>query len=190
MPTAITVGIVALILATYGLMMLRRRSRLQALAVELGGEYLDEGWTKPGGVTGTGFTILVEIPHRTIRTNVEVPTQAPGVCVIDPGFFASPFDWSHVKVPDTAIRRGFVAQMYLPGYVSPDDAQREAFARWLAQGAANRVHPEMLAAAGVERIFVSPEAVTTSFVGFVRDAERLRRTVDVLSRVAGGGRGR
>ena len=41
--------------------------------------------------------------------------------------------------------------------------------------------------AGVKRIFVSPEAVTTYFVGFVTDAERLRRTVDVLSRVAGGG---
>lgn len=31
---------------------------------------------------------------------------------------------------------------------------------------------------------------TTSFVGLVTDPERLRRTVDVLSRVAGGGRGR
>jgi hypothetical protein len=48
----------------------------------------------------------------------------------------------------------------------------------------------MLAAAGITRLFVSPEAVTTSFSRLVTDAERLRRAVDVLSRVAGSGRGR
>jgi hypothetical protein len=69
MANAITFGVVALILAGYGLVMLRRRSRLRDLAPELGGEYLDEGWTKPGGVTGPGFTIRVEIPRRTFRTS-------------------------------------------------------------------------------------------------------------------------
>ena len=188
MPAAITAGVVALILAGYGLVMLRRRARLRNLASELGGEYLDEGWTKPGGVTGRGFTIRVEIPRRTFRTNIEVPTRAPGACVIDPGFFASPFDWAHVKVPATVSQRAFVVHVNLPGYASPDDAQREAFARWLAQGSAHRVHPEMLAAAGITRLFVSPDAITTSLTGLVADADRLRRTVDVLSRVAGGGR--
>jgi hypothetical protein len=190
MPAAITLGVVASILAGYGLVMLRRRARLRDLASELGGEYLDEGWTKPGGVTGPGFTIRVEIPRRTFRTNVEVPTQAPGPCVIDPGFFASPFDWSHMRVPATISERAFVVHVSLPGYASPDDTQREAFARWLARGSAHRVHSDMLAAAGITRLFVSPDAVTTSLTGIVANAERLRRTVDVLSRVAGGGRGR
>ena len=188
MATAITLAVFALILAGYGLVMLRRRSRLRRLAAALGGEYLDEGWTKPGGVTAPGFTVRIEVPRRTFRTNVEVPAQTPGVCVIDPGFFASPFDWSHVKVPATVSQRAFVVHLSLSGYASPDDAQREAFARWLARGAAHRVHPEMLAAAGVTRLFVSRDAVTTSFNGFVTNAERLRRTVDVLSRIAGGGR--
>ena len=188
MPVAITVGVFALILAGYGLLMLRRRSRLHALAAELGGEYLDEGWTKPGGVTGPGFTIRVEVPRRTFRTNVEVPARAPGPCVIDPGFFATPFDWAHVKVPATVSQRAFVMHVSLPGYASPDETQREAFARWLAQGSAHRVHPEMLAAAGITRIFVSPAEVSTTFTGLVTNAERLRRTVDVLSRLAAGGR--
>lgn len=188
MPAAITAGVVALILAGYGFVMLRRRARLRDLASELGGEYLDEGWTKPGGVRGPGFTIRVEVPRRTFRTNVEVPTQAPGPCVIDPGFFASPFDWSHMKVPATISQRAFVVHVSLPGYASPDDTQREAFARWLARGSAHRVHPEMLAPAGITRIYVSPEEASVSFAGLVTDAERLRRAVDVLSRVAGNGR--
>ena len=188
MPAAITLGVVALMLAGYGLVMLRRRARLRDLASELGGEYLDEGWTKPGGVTGPGFTIRVELPRRTFRTNIEVPTRAPGACVIDPGFFAAPFDWAHVKVPATVSQRAFVVHLGLPGYASPNDDQREAFTRWLAQGSAHRVHPEMLTAAGITRIFVSPEEVRTTLPGLVTNAERLRRAVDVLSRLAGGGR--
>jgi hypothetical protein len=87
----IPVGVFALVLGAYGFVMLRRRARLHALAAELGAEYLDDGWTKPGGIRGEGFTIRVESPRRTFRTNVEVATQAPGNYVIDSGFFASPY---------------------------------------------------------------------------------------------------
>ena len=179
----ILVGVVALVLGAYGLVMLRRRSRLHAVAAELGGEYLDDGLTKPGGVRGPGFTVRVEAPHRTFRTNVEVATQAPGDYVIDPGFFASPLDWSHVKVPGTVTQRAFVVHVSLPGYNPPDDAQRDALLRWLERGT-RRIYPDMLDDAGITKIYVSPDTVSTSFTGIVADAPRLRRAVDVLSRLA------
>jgi len=99
MAGAIPFGVLALVLGAYGLVMLRRRARLRGVAAELGAEYLDEGWTKPGGVSGQGYTIRIESPRRSFRTDIEVATQAPGDYAIDPGFFASPLDWSHVKVP-------------------------------------------------------------------------------------------
>jgi hypothetical protein len=43
----------------------------------------------------------------------------------------------------------------------------------------------MLDTAGITRIYVSREAVSTSFTGIIADAPRLRRAVDVLSRLAG-----
>jgi hypothetical protein len=186
MPVAITLGVVAVMLAGYGVVMLRRRARLQALAGELGGEYLDDGWTKPGGIRGAGYIIRIEVPRRTFRTNVEVATDAPGVYALDPGFFSSPLDWSHVKVPGTVSERAFVVQVTLPGGTAPDEAQRDALARWLERGAgARRVHPGMFEAAGIGRIFISPHTLSTSFTGFVTDAARLRRAVDLLSRLAG-----
>jgi hypothetical protein len=179
-------GVLALVLGAYGLVMLRRRARLHAVAAELGAEYLDDGWTKPGGVRGQGFTIRVESPRRTFRTNIEVAARAPGDYVIDPGFFASPYDWSHVKVPGTVTQRAFVVHVSLPGYDPPDDAQRDALARWLERGAsAHRVHPDMLDTAGITRIYVSRDTVATSITGVVTDAPRLRRAVDLLSRLAG-----
>ena len=43
----------------------------------------------------------------------------------------------------------------------------------------------MLDAAGITRIYLSRDAISTSFTGIVADAPRLRRAVDVLSRLAG-----
>ena len=163
---AITVGVLALLLAGYGLVMLRRRARLREAAADIGGEYMHEGWTRPGGIGGPGFTIRVEAARRTFRTTVIVPAQAPGDYVLDAGFFAAPLDWSHVKVTS--------------------DAEREALLQWLERGAStHRVHEDRLAAAGVSRIFVANETIATTVDGIVTDTARLRRIIDVLSRLAG-----
>ena len=66
MAGAIPFGVLALVLGAYGLVMLRRRARLRGVAAELGAEYLDEGWTKPGGVSGQGYTIRIESPRRSL----------------------------------------------------------------------------------------------------------------------------
>ena len=91
-----------------------------------------------------------------------------------------------MKVPGTVTQRAFVVHVGLPGYNPPDDAQRDALTRWLERGpAGRRVHPDMLDAAGITRIFVAPDMISTSLAGIVTDASRLRRAVDVLSRLAG-----
>jgi hypothetical protein len=163
---AITAGVFALVLAGYGFAMLRRRARLREAAADLGGVYQHDGWTRPGGIGGPGFTIRVEGPHRKFRTTISVTAQAPGNYVIDSAFFASPLDWSHVK--------------------APDEAQREALARWLERGAStHRIHEDRIAAAGIRRIFVTNETISTSVDGILTDAARLRRIIEVLSRLAG-----
>jgi hypothetical protein len=167
---AITIGVLALLLAGYGFAVLRRRARLREAAAAIGGVYQHEGWTRPGAIGGPGFTIRVEAPRRKFRTTVTVPAQAPGDYVLEAGFFASPLDWSHVKVPDRP----------------PTEAQRVALARWLEPGAStHRVHEDRLAAAGIARIFVANETISATLDGIVTDAARLRRIIDVLSRLAG-----
>jgi hypothetical protein len=166
----ITASVVGLLLAGYGFVMLRRRARLRQAAADIGGVYQHEGWTQPGAIGGPGFTIRVEAPRRKFRTTVIVSAQAPGDYVLDAGFFASPLDWSHVKVSDRP----------------PSEAQREALAQWLERGAStHRVHADRLADAGVSRIFVANETITTTVDGMVTDTARLRRIIDVLSRLAG-----
>jgi hypothetical protein len=183
---AITIGVLALLLAGYGFVMLRRRTRLREAAANIGGVYQHEGWTRPGAIGGPGFTIRVEAPRRRFRTTVTVPAQAPGDYVLDTGFFASPLDWSHVKVPGTVTQRAFVVHVSLPGYTPPSEAQREALSQWLERGAStHRVHDDRLAAAGVSRIFVASETISTTVDGIVTDTAHLRRIIDVLSRLAG-----
>jgi hypothetical protein len=183
---AITVGVLALLLAGYGLVMLRRRARLREAAADIGGEYMHEGWTRPGGIGGPGFRIRVEATRRKFHTVVSVTAQAPGDYVIDAGFFASPLDWSHVRVPATVTQRAFVVQVSLPGYGPPSEAQREALARWLEPGAStHRIHEDRLTAAGISRIVVASETISTTVDGIVTDGARLRRIIDVLSRLAG-----
>jgi len=163
---AITAGAVALLVAGYVFAIVRRRTRLRDAAADLGGVYQHEGWTQPGAIGGPGFTIRVEAPRRTFRTTVIVPAQAPGDYVLEAGFFATPLDWSHVKVPS--------------------EAQREALLQWLERGAStHRVHEDRLAEAGVHRIFVAAETISTTVDGIVTDTARLRRIIDVLSRLAG-----
>ena len=184
--TAIAASLLGLLLAGYGFTILRRRARLREAAADIGGVYQHEGWTRPGAIGGPGFTIRVEAPRRKFRTTVTVSAQAPGHYVVDAGFFASPLDWSHVKVPGTVTQRAFVVHVSLPGYRPPSEAQRAALARWLERGAStHRVHEDRLAAAGVGRIFVSNETIATTVDGIVTDAARLRRMIDVLSRLAG-----
>jgi hypothetical protein len=184
--TAIAASLLGLLLAGYGFTILRRRARLREAAADIGGVYQHEGWTRPGAIGGPGFTIRVEAPRRKFRTTVTVSAQAPGHYVVDAGFFASPLDWSHVKVPGTVTQRAFVVHVSLPGYTPPSEAQRQALARWLERGAStHRVHEDRLAAAGVSRIFVSSETISTTVDGIVTDAPRLRRIIDVLSRLAG-----
>ena len=186
MVVAIPFGVLALVLGVYGLVMLRRRARIQRAAADIGGEYIHEGWTRPGAIGGPGFTIRVGAPHRRFRTTVTVPAQAPGDYVIDAGFFASPLDWSHVKVPASVTQRAFVVHVSLPGYAPPSEAQREALLRWLEPGAStHRIHEDRLADAGISRIFVASERISTTIDGIVTDAARLRRMVAVLSRLAG-----
>jgi hypothetical protein len=186
MAGAIPFGVLALVLGAYGLVMLRRRARLQRVAGDIGGDYIHEGWTRPGGIGGPGFGIRVEAARRRFRTTVTVPAQAPGDYVIDAGFFSSPLDWSHVKVPATVTQRAFVVHVSLPGYAPPSEAQREALLRWLEPGAAtHRIHEDRLAAAGISRVFVASERISTTINGIVTDAARLRRMIDVLSRLAG-----
>jgi len=183
---AITAGFVALLLAWYVFAIVRRRTRLRDAATDLGGVYQHEGWTQPGAIGGPGFTIRVEAPRRTFRTTVIVPAQAPGDYVLDAGFFATPLDWSHVKVPGTVTQRAFVVQVSLPGYNPPSEAQQEALVQWLERGAStHRVHEDRLADAGVSRIYVGNETITTTVDGIVTDTARLRRIIDVLSRLAG-----
>ena len=183
---AIAASLLGLLLAGYGFAMLRRRARLREAAADIGGVYQHEGWTRPGAIGGPGFTIRVEAPRRKFRTTVTVSAQAPGNYVVDAGFFASPLDWSHVKVPGTVTQRAFVVNVSLPGYTPPSEAQRQALARWLERGAStHRVHEDRLAAAGVSRIFVANETISTTVDGIVTDAARLRRIIDVLSRLAG-----
>jgi len=163
---AIMAGVFALVLAGYVFAMLRRRARLREAAADLGGVHQYDGWTRPGGIGGPGFTIRVEGPRRRFRTTVSVTAQAPGNYVIDSAFFASPLDWSHVE--------------------PADEAQREALARWLEPGAStHRIHEDRLAAAGISRIFVASERISTSVDGILTDAARLRQIIDVLSRLAG-----
>jgi hypothetical protein len=182
----ITASVVGLLLAGYGFVMLRRRARLRQAAADIGGVYQHEGWTQPGAIGGPGFTIRVEAPRRKFRTTVIVSAQAPGDYVLDAGFFASPLDWSHVKVPGTVTQRAFIVQVGLPGYTPPSEAQRAALAQWLERGAStHRVHADRLADAGVSRVFVANETITTTVDGMVTDTARLRRIIDVLSRLAG-----
>ena len=183
---AITASVLALLLAGYAFVILRRRTRLRDAAADIGGVYQHDGWTRPGAIGGPGFTIRVEAPRRKFRTTVTVSAQAPGNYVVDAGFFASPLDWSQVKVPGTVTQRAFVVNVSLPGYTPPSEAQRQALARWLERGAStHRVHEDRLAAAGVSRIFVANETISTTVDGIVTDAARLRRIIDVLSRLAG-----
>ena len=183
---AIAASLLGLLLAGYGFAMLRRRARLREAAADIGGVYQHEGWTRPGAIGGPGFTIRVEAPRRKFRTTVTVSAQAPGDYVVDGGFFASPLDWSHVKVPGTVTQRAFVVHVSLPGYTPPSAAQRKALAQWLERGAStHRIHEDRLAAAGVSRIFVSNETISTTVDGIVTDTARLRRIIDVLSRLAG-----
>jgi len=182
----ITASVLALLLAGYAFAMLRRRARLREAAADIGGVYQHEGWIQPGAIGGPGFTIRVEALRRTFRTTVIVSAQAPGNYVLDAGFFASPLDWSQVKVPGTVTQRAFVVHVSLPGYTPPSEAQREALALWLERGAStHRVHEDRLAAAGVSRIFVANETIATTVDGIVTDTARLRRIIDVLSRLAG-----
>jgi hypothetical protein len=68
----------------------------------------------------------------------------------------------------------------------PSEAQREALLQWLERGAStHRVHEDRLAEAGVHRIFVAAETISTTVDGIVTDTARLRRIIDVLSRLAG-----
>jgi len=183
---AIAASLLGLLLAGYGFAMLRRRARLREAAADIGGVYQHEGWTRPGAIGGPGFTIRVEAPRRKFRTTVTVSAQAPGDYVVDGGFFASPLDWSHVKVPGTVTQRAFVVHVSLPGYTPPSEAEREALSQWLERGAStHRVHEDRLAAAGVSRIFVASETISTTVDGIVTDTARLRRIIDVLSRLAG-----
>ena len=166
--TAVVIAVIvpALVLVGYGFALFRRRARLRAAASDLGGVYQHEGWTRPGGIGGPGFTIRVDAPRRTFRTTVVVPAQAPGDYVLDAGFFATPLNWSHVKVAS--------------------QAQRAALVEWLDRGAStHRIHEDRLAAAGVSRIFVAHETISTTVDGIVTDTARLRRIIDVLSRLAG-----
>jgi len=106
-----------------------------------------------GGEYGTSATYMSEVALKGHR-----------------GFFASPLDWSHVKVSDRP----------------PSEAQREALLQWLERGAStHRVHEDRLAEAGVHRIFVAAETISTTVDGIVTDTARLRRIIDVLSRLAG-----
>ena len=165
--TAVVLAVVVLGLvpAVYLFAMLRRRARLREAAANLGGVYQHEGWTRPGTIGGPGFTIRVDA-RRRFRTTVIVPAQAPGSYVLDAGFFATPLDWSCVKVSS--------------------EAQREALVEWLERGAStHRIHEDRLAAAGVGRIFVAHETISTTVDGIVTDTARLRRIIDVLSRLAG-----
>jgi hypothetical protein len=165
-----TASVLALLLAGYAFAMLRRRARLREAAADIGGVYQHEGWIQPGAIGGPGFTIRVEALRRKFRTTVIVSAQAPGDYVLEAGFFASPLDWSHVKVSDRP----------------PNEAEREALAQWLERGAStHRVHEDRLADASVSRIFVANETISTTVDGFVTDAARLRRIIDVLSRLAG-----
>jgi len=91
-----------------------------------------------------------------------------------------------VKVPGTVTQRAFVVQVSLPGYNPPSEAQQEALVQWLERGAStHRVHEDRLADAGVSRIYVGNETITTTVDGIVTDTARLRRIIDVLSRLAG-----
>ena len=167
---AITASVLALLLAGYAFVILRRRTRLRDAAADIGGVYQHEGWTRPGAIGGPGFTIRVEAPRRKFRTTVTVSAQAPGDYVVDAGFFASPLDWSHVKVSDPP----------------PSEAHREALAQWIERGATtHRDYEDSLTAAGISRIFVDHETISTTVDGVVTDTARLRRIIDVLSRLAG-----
>ena len=163
---AIAIGVLALSLAGYGFVIVRRRVRLREAATNLGGVYQQEGWTRLGAIGGPGFTIRVEAPRRRFRTTVIVPAQAPGDFVLDAGFFAAPLDWSHATIPS--------------------EAQRKALVEWLERGAStHRIHEDRLADAGVSRIVVTHETISTTVDGIVTDTARLRRIIDVLSRLAG-----
>jgi len=162
---AIAVGLPILLLAWYAFAVVRRQARLRAAATDLGGFHQHTGWTQPGAIAGPGFTIRIDTRRRRFRTTVVVPAQAPGNYVLDAGFFATPLDWSQAKVSNEA---------------------REALVEWLERGAlTHHIHEDRLAAAGVNRIFVTHETISTTVDGSVTDTARLRRIIDVLSRLAG-----
>jgi hypothetical protein len=178
--------VLAVVLGIYWGMTMARKSRVRAAADALRADYIDEGLFRPGRIVGRRFTIRIAAPHRTFRTDLDVRTRnAPGNYLVDAGFFEGWPDWNHVKVPGTRTERAFAWEISLPGYATPDEAQRQALWRWLHRGStARRVPGNLMAAAGCNRLAIGPEGVSISFTGIVTDEVRLRSAVDLLAMLA------
>jgi hypothetical protein len=185
MPAVILSGVLAVVFAIYSVVALTRRRRLQAAARVLDAQYIDEGWFRPGRLSGRGFTIRIVAVRRSFFTDIEVETaRTPGSYFVDAGFFEKWPAWDHVRVPGRRRERAFVVGLSVPGYVPPDDAQRDALWRWLTRGGRERrLSSTMLDAANVRRITIDDRGVSTSFGGIVSDAGRLGRAVDLLKRL-------
>jgi hypothetical protein len=90
-----------------------------------------------------------------------------------------------VRVPQIETQRAFVVQVSFPGYGPPNGEERAALERWLERGAPHqRLRGELLTAAKITQVVVGPDSVSASFRGLVHDPDRLRRTIDLLRRVA------
>src|SRR5262245_40542253 len=187
MPDAIVLVVLAVVLGSYGLVVLARRARLRSAARALNGEYVDDGWSRPGRIEGDRFVIRISHVRRSFLTHVDVQpsAQVPGSYLLDAGFFEGWPDWNHVKVPALVEQRAFVVNVRFPGYASPTQDQRDALWRWLTRGGKDRrLSRNLLSAARVTRIEVSHEGLSTSFRGLVTDPTRLRRTLDALGQLA------
>ena len=175
----------ALVVALYGVVVALRRARLRAAAEALHAQYEDAGWWRPGVIAGDRFRVRIAHVRRSFLTYVEVATEGPGHYVITPGFFAPSPDWSCVRVPQIETQRVFVVQLSFPGYGPLNEEQRAALERWLERGAPHqRLRGELLRAAKITQVVVDPDSVSASFRGLVHDADRLRRAIDLLRRVA------
>ena len=186
MTAAITSGVLALVLAAYGLVARARIGRLRSAAAALNGTYADATWLRPGRIVGPGFTVRIVKVRRSFLTYVDVRARdVPGAYVLNARFFELWPDWDHVKVPQEVSQRAFFFNVRFPGYGPPDDRQRDALWRWLTRGATDRRLPfDLVSAARITSIVVGDGCVSTSFRGLVSDAGRLRRTIDLLGRLA------
>jgi len=186
MPAAIVTGLLAAILIGYGCGALARKVRLRSTATALEGEYIDEGWFRPGHIVGRGFAVRIVPARRSFRTHVELSASSvPGPYLLDAGFFDAWPDWNHAKVPQVKRERAFFFHVTYPGYGPPTDEQRNVLWRWLTRGSSDRrLSNEMLTAAKIRRIVLGDERVSTTFNGIVSNASRLRHTINLLRQLA------